>query len=304
MSRFLHSLLPSRKSVHLVGLNARGAAWLMPGATGVLHWSQTSWNNCLTASSVSAALKSVMDLVDPLKTQSIAWIIAPSLARSWVQLPSSQIASLAELHAVAQARASQLFGETVSAAVPGAPWAVTADWQASRPFLCVASPSIWAQPLQELSQGGKHGLILSPLTLVLERFKQQIPASGWLAIAVAGELSISQWTGGRMSRLRSVRLPAGSTPATAQTLAMNEWQRELLRSQDSSSHLSWLCLMPGSSQDNHLPGIRPVEWTPSPRFTAPPLLGIPGAFTESQAALNEAMLTAWCGQQLLQKADR
>lgn len=245
-----------------------------------------------------------MKLVAPSQVQNISWILAPSLARSWVQFPSSQIASLGELHAVAQARASQLFGETVSTAAPSAPWAVTADWQASRPFLCVATPSTWAQPLQELSQGGKHGLILSPLTLALERFKQQIPASGWLAMTVAGELSISQWTGGRISRLRSVRLPAGSTPEAAQALAMNEWQRELLRSQDSSGHLNWLCLMPGSSQESNFPEIRPIRWTPSPRLTAPPLLGTPGAFTESQAALNEAMLTAWSGQQLLEKADR
>lgn len=304
MSRFLHSLFPSRKSVQLISLSARGAAWLASSATGVQHWQQAAWDTCLSASSVSAALKSVMEQVAPSPAQGIAWILAPSLARNWVQLPSPQIASLAELQAVAQARAGQLFGEPVCAAGPGAPWAVTADWQASRPFLCVASPGAWVQSVQALSQDGKDGRILSPLTLALERFKQQIPASGWLAMAIAGELSISQWTGGRMSRLRSVRLPVGSTPEAAQTLAMNEWQRELLRSQDSSGHLSWLCLMPGSSQGNHLPGIRPLEWTPSPRLTAPPLLGTPGTLTESQAALDEAMLTAWCGQQLLEKADR
>jgi hypothetical protein len=304
VSRFLHNLLPSRKSVQLVGLSARGAAWLASSATGVQHWQQAAWDACLSASSVSAALKSVMDLVAPSQAQGIAWILAPSLARSWVQFPSPQIVSLAELHAVAQARASQLFGEPVCAAAPGAPWAVTADWQASRPFLCVASPSAWVQSLQALSQGGKNGQILSPLTLALDGFKQQIPASGWLAMAVAGELSISHWTGGRISRLRSVRLPAGSTPEAAQTLAMNEWQRELLRSQENSSHLSWLCLMPGTSQGDNLPGIRSVEWTPSPRFTALPFLNTPGAFTESQAALDEAMLTAWSGQQLLEKANR
>lgn len=304
MSRFLHSLAPSRKSVQLVGLSARGAAWLASSATGIQHWQQAAWETCLSASSVSAALKSVMDLVAPSQAQGIAWILAPSLARSWVQLPSPQIASLSELHAVAQARASQLFGEPVSVAVPGAPWAVTANWQASRPFLCVASPGAWVRSLQALSQGGKNSQILSPLTLALERFKPQIPASGWLAMAVTGELSISHWTDGRISRLRSVRLPTGSTPEAAQTLAINEWQRELLRSQDSSSHLSWLCLMPGSSQGSNLPGIRPIGWTPSPRFTAPPLMGTLGAFTESQAALDEAMLTAWSGLQLLEKADR
>ena len=200
MSRFLHSLLPSRKSVHLVGLSARGAAWLASSATGAPHWQQAAWETCLSASNISIALKSVMDLLDPSPAQGIAWVLAPSLVRSWVQFPSPQIASLSELQAVAQARASQLFGEPVCAAAPGVPWAVTADWQAGRPFLCMTSPFVWVQSLQALSQGGKNGQILSPLMLALEHFKQQIPASGWLAMAVAGELSISHWTGGRISR--------------------------------------------------------------------------------------------------------
>lgn len=308
MSRFPRKLLPATKAVQVVGLTARGAAWLAPGALGgPPQWQQLAWEVCMSTPSASAALKSVVERVDPLRKQRIAWLLAPSVVRCWLQAPSVQVASLAELQAVAQARALQLFGSPSSVGGSGGAWAVAAQWQANRPFLCLAAPETWAESLQALVAGGNdfgESLMLNPISLALARFQKKIPANGWLAIALAGELIISQWIKGCMSRFRSMRLPVGSSPADMQQLAVTEWQRERLRSQSGSEHLAWLCLMPGKCDVMACPELRPIAWKADPRLVLASFPGATDEFAHTHAALEEAALTAWAGQQLLEGADR
>lgn len=299
MSRFLPESVRPVKPTHFVGLNARAAAWLVPSATGLLHWQKMAWDPCSPGFNEAVVVKSIVNLVQTSPQQKIAWILAPSLARNWLQAPSQQIGSLTELHAVAQARASQLFGEGASSAAGREHWAVTGDWQASRSFLCAAMPSVWSESLQFVMTPGKGNSIHTPLTLALAHFEGQLPNSGWLALAIAGELCIMRRTAERVTRLRSLRLPVNSTPESAEALAIAEWQREVLRSQDSSLHLHWLCLMPDNGAKVYSSAVQAIEWTHSKQLIAPASANFEDQSSEDQIALQETMQTAWCGQQLL-----
>lgn len=301
VSRFLPEALKPTRLTHLVGLGARGAAWLATDETRSMQWQQTEWDSYSSGFNPEAALKSVIDLIGISPKHHIGWILAPSLARSWIQTPPLQTASLAELHAVAQARANQLFGRA-SSRIASTQWAVTGDWHASQSFLCAAMPSVWSLPLQSVIKRDKRCSIYSSLTLALARFKAQLPNNGWLALAIAGELNIMHWAEGRMTRLRSTHLPIDSTAASAEALAVTEWQREMLRAQNNSPYLHWLCLLPNAnavSPASNLSAIQPIEWTPSERVPIPQRPGNIVESGEEQVAPLEAMHAAWSAQQLI-----
>jgi hypothetical protein len=103
-------------------------------------------------------------------------VAGSSVARHWLQVAPPGIRSLAELRALVQSRAEQLFGSDAG-------WLVAADWQASRPFLCAAVPGdvdLLASSLAKDAAG--RARIATSLTQALERYASELPAQGWAAL--------------------------------------------------------------------------------------------------------------------------
>lgn len=252
-------------------------------------WRQAPWPG--SSQGLGApGLKSLMAALALEPGQPIRWILAPSLMHHWLQIPPLHTASLAELHAVALARATQLFGPgTILPSDDEAGWTVAGEWHATRPFLCAAIATRLHQALQlEL---GRAPALFSPLMLTMSRYQRQFPRQGWLAVALAQELHVMHFEGGRARRLRSVRVAPEATPSQVESLALMEWQREKLRAQSSDMSLHWLhlTLSPNSPSSAAL---KPI------RINLPSQTPSRGSATLDSETLSEAQHAAWCGQVL------
>lgn len=302
VSRFLPEgwYKPARHQV--VGLSKGAAVWLEKMPNGRFEWQHADWNVTPSGSETTTAIASVTARLSASAPCRLSWILAPGLAPSWLQPPSTQVTSLEELHAVACARASQLFGSPVSPVAAETAWNVMADWHARRPFICVAVPNGWRQLLKtdDNSAAGRYrSEVAQPLLLALSQFRKQLPKDGWLALVLAGEVHLMHRQRGQLTRLRNLRLPADGSPARIQALALEEWQREMLRSELPGDQLSWLDLMsrPHASADAAL--LRPIAWIANARLPAPLVPTFLNETPAHQAAWYEAMQTAWTAEQLL-----
>ena len=297
MSRFLPERLLatlrrslSAQSSQIVGLGAHGAAWQALGPTRQLQWQQTEWSTAPKAFDTSALRSWVQTLALPSGTD-IHWMLAPSLIRHWLQSPPALTASLSELHAVAQARATQQFGPSgLATGSDAVDWTVAADWHATQPFLCAGIATGLHQALHVAR--GRTPVIVSPLMLALSQYQHQLPRQGWLALALVDEFHVMQIVGTRISRLRSARVAPQTPSLQLEHLVVQEWQREQLRAQSDATMLHWLNLTPTSSAEPVSPALRPIR-PPVAKEVHAQALAVP------VGSVSEAMQAAWCGQVLL-----
>ncbi len=298
MSRFLPERLLARlrqprsaPSIGIVGLSAQGAAWYAPDPMRQARWQHRSWSESTEVLNASVLTDLVASLA-PTSGQDIRWMLAPSLVRHWLQHPPTQTASLAELHAVAQARAKQQFGlGGVAGAADTDDWTLAADWHGTQPFLCAGIVTGLHQALRLASRDAP--VILSPLMLALSRCRRQLPRHGWLAVVLVDEFHVLQMDRGRPRRMRSVRM-APQTPAVqVEHLVVQEWQREQLRAPSDAQTLHWLHLAPTSTLSPTSPALRPIHWATARSARAHAVA------VSTELPVSEAMQAAWCGHLLL-----
>ena len=302
VSRFLPEGWHTPARHQVVGLSAGAAVWLEATPDGRLAWQQATWSATPSGSEAAAAMASVTARLNGSARRRLSWILAPGLAPSWLQHPSTQVTSLEELHAVARARASQLFGLPASPIAAEVTWHVMADWHARRPFVCVAVPAGWQQLLQadDNSVAGKYrSAVAQPLLLALSRFRKQLPKDGWLALVLAGEVHLMHRQRGQSTRLRNLRLPPDASPARIQALALEEWQREMLRSELPGDQLSWLDLMSPPHASPDAAPLRRIAWIAHARLPAPLVPTFSNETSAPETAFHDAMQTAWTAEQLL-----
>jgi hypothetical protein len=292
----------SQSTVHTVAVGASGAAWVTPGAVQKRQFQEMSWTGQPLLTQTIEEVLNRLNLPQSIKVQ---WVAAPSLAKHWLQQVPDQIQSLSELHTVAVQRAQQLFGSSASLGYPalGSSWVVSAEWDASRAFLCTAMPSGWHVALTgQVGQPSTSALnfsatITSPLHLVLSRFKQQVPSNGWLAVAVANTLYVMYFKSKSCLHFRSLQLKVALNEADIQDIAVVEWQRDMLRTQQKSDQLHWLNMMPTAVLSNAKNALlKPIRLH---SINAPSLLDIENndislGSVSTRGALNEVKLAAWC----------
>ena len=296
------------QTAQLIGLAAGAAAWMERAADGRQVWQYSTWRADSHAAGTAAAIDAAIDaVVARVQTASpkrpVTWVVSPSLAPSWLQQPSAQIASLSELQAVAQVRAAQLFGTPSSwPQATDAGWNVAGDWHAIRPFLCVALPVAWRELLQPERTGvagERRRNIAHPLPLALSRLNKQLPRDGWLALAIAGEVHLMQRQRGHMTRLRSVRLPADTPSCTPiELLVQDEWQRELLRSQHHDEVLHWLDLTSKPHAISFGNRWQRITGKPSVHLPDIPPSASGSEVAASSSALHDALQVAWSAEHL------
>lgn len=304
MSHFPTKLWP-QSTVHTVAIGAAGAAWVTPMAVQKRQFQEMSWTE---QSSFTQTIETVLNGLNLPQSSKIQWVAAPSLIKHWLQQVPNQIQSLSELHAVAVQRAQQLFGSSASLGSPaqGSSWVVSSEWDASQAFLCTAIPSGWhAALIGRVGQPSTSSLnvsacITSPLNLVLSRFKQEVPSNGWLAVAVANTLYVMYFKRKSCLHFRSLQLKVALDEANIQDIAVVEWQRDMLRTQQKSDQLHWLNMMPTAVSSNAKNALlKPIRLH---TVNAPSLLDIDNSnislgSVESRGALNEVKLAAWCAVQ-------
>ncbi len=300
MSRFLPKFLSSNlgslsSATTIVGVNAEGAAWLEHSPSGLAHWRTVAWH--------SAAPDQALDLLSNqfgiTRPGDCRLVFSPSVLRHWLQTPPAQVASLRELRDVAQARCTQLFGNAPSTNHAAARWSVSAQWQASQPFVCTALSNAWTNALEA------HATQLPAsddlIACALAHYRSVIPSTGWLALVIAQSLYVLQLKSGAVLSLRSLRLPLLADAAEILSTAKEEWKREMLRSDSSATTLVCLYLHPDTVPSVLPAGLQILPTQLSARLpafsAAQPLLN--GARTDSAPSepLQETLLTAWSAQQ-------
>ena len=303
MSRFLpefmHSALGiSGDAANVIGLHAEGAAWLEHSATGVAHWRTLAWQ----ATAPSQALDRLRGQLGSTQLSGCHLVFAPSMLRHWLQTPPAQIASLRELRDVANARCNQLFGAAPSTSSDATGWSVSAHWHASQPFVCTALPAAWTQALETQVPAFAFSAQHDVVSLVLQHYHAAIPRSGWLALVIAQSLYVMQLQARYVLSLRVVRLPSQADSAHILHTAKEEWTRQMLRSDSHATTLSCLYLHPGATPSVMPAGLQLLPTQMSTRSPAPPAAttSFDNASTGSVSTelLEEAVLTAWCAQQL------
>lgn len=262
----------------VLGVSGQGVAWLEPEAASPT-WQTWNWPEDTDG---PMALKDwVMNQSPTLSggRQSVQVCLAPSLAQHWVQSVPAQTASLSELHAVAAARAQQLWGP-----VPGG-WMVTGDWQPEGSFLCTAVPAAWEPVWAAVRERWGAIALHTPLLLAQQQGQTQWPQTGWLAVAVAQRLYVQRRVAGRMASLRSVRWPEASTLETLQAQAVQEGRREMLRADSGQEDLHWLALCEGGEQAVADATLKALPWRSAGAMPVVPL------------DAPEAAQAAWCARQ-------
>lgn len=261
----------------VLGVSAQGVAWLAPEAT---DWQSWDWPEDVDGP--TALREWVLNQAPQLSAaqQPVQVCLAPGLARHWVQAVPDSTASLAELQAIAAARAQQLWG-------PGG-WMVTGDWRHQGAFLCTAVPAAWEAAWAAMRERWGAVALHTPLLLAQQYGRTLWPREGWLALAVAGHLYVQRREAGRMVSLRSVRWPAESTLETLQVQASQEGRREMLRADSTQEALHWLAWCEGGGQTPAQGALKPLAWRDA------------GATPTVALDASEAMQAAWCARQCLE----
>lgn len=162
--------------------------------------------------------------------------VADSLLRYWLVQPPANVASLAVLQAVAEARFSQLFGSTPAG------WRLRADWQLDQPFVACALPEALCQNVQALvqQQGWRLDGIAPAALSALNRVAGQIPDDGWLGIAHGLDLLYGLRLAGQWHSLRLIRFDAA--PSADVLLERLQGEARRLAVAGDSLPSSWLWL--------------------------------------------------------------
>lgn len=208
----------------------------------------------------------------------IRWIVSSFFLNTWIQAVPRGIASLDELSALVQLRASFLFGQPVC----GHHWAVDADWQSSGTMLCHAMPQAALVAFENESVSSLASMAIDALGTI----RRNEHSVRWYAVTAANELHILAMQSGTPLTLRSTHRFAGGTADDQIRQTRELWRREQAQSGWHEGNLNWLHC------DTNLPLQHlvetDIEWIGSQSSTK--------AATGSQSAQSDAeqmALAAW-----------
>lgn len=291
MSRFQIKPASASESLLLI-LSAKQLAWLDPRSPAQWHVV------ALDAKDEMAAAMTALTAIAQSHHNTHGWpgaapatlCLAPDITQHWLQTPPLQTQSLKELHAVSSARAKTLFG------LPQAhgEWIISANWNASKAFLCTAISPMQVALIEAIAKTQKKIDLVCGLTLVLRKLEHLLPKNGWMAILLADRFYLFQRQQGVNLSIRTVRLPEQASLASCEGLVFQEWQREMLRTQNCTENLYWLNTRPSmvlepskqSQQPSCQSKFHNLIWTTNIQTPKPS-----SAFSDHENLLNCAWLT-------------
>ncbi|VXB19767.1 hypothetical protein [Massilia sp. 9I] len=133
-------------------------------------------------------------------------VLADDLVRLWQVPPPQGATRLADLHAAAALRHQSLFG------APPLEWRISADWNATRPFLAAAAPEGLLALLESLAREQRFHLVeVAPqFVAAMNAWRRERRPGAWFGLVHGGVLSVAAYEGAALAAVRTAVIPAGA----------------------------------------------------------------------------------------------
>ena len=135
-----------------------------------------------------------------------SFVLSDELVRLWQVTPPVQAARLADLEGAAALRFYTLYGETPAA------WHVSADWNASAPFMAAAVPRLLKAAIENAA--AQHGLaviaIVPHFVAAWNRHAGALKNEAWFGVAQDNVLALAACEDGKLRAVRHVAIPHGA----------------------------------------------------------------------------------------------
>lgn len=133
-------------------------------------------------------------------------VLADELARMWRVVPPPQAASPADLEAAVAMRFASLFGG------PPGGWTMSADWQATRPFLAAALPTPLLDALVQAARAARCHLVevVPQLVAALNGWRRLRTSGAWFALVHGQVLTLAAYDALQLVALRTAVVPPGA----------------------------------------------------------------------------------------------
>jgi len=136
----------------------------------------------------------------------VCFVLSDELVRMWQVQPPVQAARLADLEGAAALRFHTLYGETPAA------WHISADWNASAPFMAAAIPRLLKATIENAA--GQQGLTVTAIVphfvAAWNRHARALKHGAWFGVVQSGVLALAACEEGQLRAVRHVALPHGA----------------------------------------------------------------------------------------------
>ncbi|XLZ72498.1 hypothetical protein ABT364_11195 [Massilia sp. SR12] len=141
-----------------------------------------------------------------VRGQAASFVLADELVRMWQVVPPVQAARLADLEAATALRFHTLFGESPAA------WQMSADWNASAPFMAAAVPRALQAAIE--ASAARHALTVTAIVphfvAAWNRHARALKRDAWFGVAHGNVLALAACEGGQLRALRHLAIPHGA----------------------------------------------------------------------------------------------
>lgn len=133
-------------------------------------------------------------------------VLSDDLVRMWQVLPPEGATRLADLEAAAALRYQALFGGGLGG------WTLSADWNATRPFLAAALPLALLEQLTAAASSQRFKLveIVPQFVAAMNQYRGTRRAGAWFGVVHGGVLSIAAFDGDLLAAVRTAPIPPGA----------------------------------------------------------------------------------------------
>lgn len=261
-----------------IGIRRDRLAWTVPGLTSDTRSQSVALEaptGHLSQESPELARHLGVIAQQAVAASRVEVVLADEMARYWLMDPPTGIASLEELRQVAQARCSQLFDSD------GDAWVVSADWQVSAPFVCVAVPGWLIVAITQVF--GTRARIQTVLGVLLGSAAQRLPPQGWTCITGPRQIILLRAEAGMTSAVRAMACEDGLRGEALLRKSAVELRRQCLRDRSSlTASVAWLDVAGGSVTTALIDGL-----------TFDPIVAPWGSGSGSGAGRGEVDIASW-----------
>ena len=154
---------------------------------------------------LAKGLRALLGEADP-RGWPLTVVLADELVRLWQVPPPLGAARFGDLQAAAALRHQYLFG------TPPLDWRISADWNATRPFLAAAAPEALLALLETLARERRFHLVeVAPqFVAAMNAWRRARRPGAWFGLVHGGVLSIAAYDGAALAAVRTAVIPPGA----------------------------------------------------------------------------------------------